>query len=85
MAGFTKALDQLNSELASGSNVVLHCRQGVGRTGPGGCLPVADKGIGRGDGGVAPDCGAGCSNTGDAGTTPMDRPLMRRHLRTRDE
>jgi len=32
-AGFTKALDQLNSELASGSNVVLHCRQGVGRTG----------------------------------------------------
>jgi protein-tyrosine phosphatase len=28
-----KALQQLDSELASGRNVVLHCRQGIGRTG----------------------------------------------------
>ena len=29
----TKALEKLDSELASGRNVVLHCRQGIGRTG----------------------------------------------------
>jgi len=28
-----KALEKLNEELASGKNVVLHCRQGIGRTG----------------------------------------------------
>ncbi len=30
---FTKMLDQVNGELISGKNVVLHCRQGIGRTG----------------------------------------------------
>jgi protein-tyrosine phosphatase len=28
-----KALEQLEAELAAGRNVVLHCRQGIGRTG----------------------------------------------------
>ena len=30
---FTKALEQLEAELASGRNVVIHCRQGIGRAG----------------------------------------------------
>jgi protein-tyrosine phosphatase len=30
---FARALEQLERELASGRNVVLHCRQGIGRTG----------------------------------------------------
>lgn len=30
---FTKALEQLDVELSAGRNVVLHCRQGIGRTG----------------------------------------------------
>ena len=29
----TKALDKLETELAAGRNVVVHCRQGIGRTG----------------------------------------------------
>jgi protein-tyrosine phosphatase len=29
----TKALEKLEGELAAGRNVVLHCRQGIGRTG----------------------------------------------------
>ena len=29
----TTALDELDAELVSGRNVVLHCRQGIGRTG----------------------------------------------------
>ena len=29
----TKTLEQLDSELAAGRNIVLHCRQGIGRTG----------------------------------------------------
>jgi len=31
--GLAKALETLDSELTSGRNVVLHCRQGIGRTG----------------------------------------------------
>ncbi len=30
---FAYALDQLDRELTTGKNVVLHCRQGIGRTG----------------------------------------------------
>jgi protein-tyrosine phosphatase len=30
---FAEALEQLNAELTAGRNVVLHCRQGIGRTG----------------------------------------------------
>lgn len=30
---FTQALEKLEAELALGRNVVLHCRQGIGRTG----------------------------------------------------
>ena len=30
---FTESLDELDRELGAGRNVVLHCRQGVGRTG----------------------------------------------------
>lgn len=29
----TKAIEQIDAELASARNVVLHCRQGIGRTG----------------------------------------------------
>jgi protein-tyrosine phosphatase len=29
----TSALEKLNSDLSSGKNVLIHCRQGVGRTG----------------------------------------------------
>ena len=32
-AGLAEALEKLDRELASGRNVVLHCRQGIGRTG----------------------------------------------------
>jgi protein-tyrosine phosphatase len=32
-SAFARALEKLGKELRSGRNVVLHCRQGVGRTG----------------------------------------------------
>ena len=32
-ASLAKALDKLDAELAAGRNVVVHCRQGIGRTG----------------------------------------------------
>jgi protein-tyrosine phosphatase len=42
------ALDQLDADLSSGKNVVVHCRQGVGRTGLlAACLLVA-KGLSPG-------------------------------------
>src|SRR5207249_2022710 len=31
--GLARILEKLDKELASGNNVVLHCRQGIGRTG----------------------------------------------------
>ncbi len=44
-AGLAKGLARLEAELAMGRNVVLHCRQGIGRTGlVAACLFVA-KGI----------------------------------------
>ncbi len=40
---FAKMLETLHRELAAGQNVVLHCRQGIGRTGlVAACLLVGD-------------------------------------------
>ena len=40
-----KALEKLDRELASGRNVVLHCRQGIGRTGLVAACLLVTKGI----------------------------------------
>jgi protein tyrosine phosphatase (PTP) superfamily phosphohydrolase (DUF442 family) len=41
---FAITLDRLDTELSAGRNVVLHCRQGVGRTGLlAACLLIASK------------------------------------------
>jgi len=40
-----KVLDQLNSELASGKNAVVHCRQGIGRTGLVAACLLITKGV----------------------------------------
>jgi protein-tyrosine phosphatase len=40
---FAQALDELDAELRGGRNVVLHCRQGIGRTGlVAACLRLAN-------------------------------------------
>jgi len=45
-AGLASALDELDNELTAGRNVVLHCRQGIGRTGlVAACLLIA-RGVG---------------------------------------
>ena len=41
----TKALEKLDRELASGRNVVLHCRQGIGRTGLVAACLLVTKGL----------------------------------------
>jgi protein-tyrosine phosphatase len=42
-ADFIRTLESLDRELAAGGNVVLHCRQGIGRTGlMAACLLVAN-------------------------------------------
>src|SRR3954451_16406573 len=39
----TKTLDALDADLTSGKNVLVHCRQGIGRMGLlAACLPVAE-------------------------------------------
>ncbi len=40
-----KALEQLDAELQSGRNVVVHCRQGVGRSGLVGACLFVNRGI----------------------------------------
>ena len=44
-SNLAKALDLLNGELAAGKNVVLHCRQGIGRTGLVAACLLLTKGI----------------------------------------
>lgn len=44
-SALTKALAKLDSELAAGRNVVLHCRQGIGRTGLVAACLLLTKGI----------------------------------------
>ncbi len=44
-AEFTKALENLEVELKDGRNVVLHCRQGIGRTGLVAACLLLRKGI----------------------------------------
>jgi protein-tyrosine phosphatase len=40
-----KALEKLDEELASGRNVVLHCRQGIGRSGLVAACLLVTKGV----------------------------------------
>ncbi len=40
-----KVLDELNAELASGKNAVVHCRQGIGRTGLVAACLLVSKGM----------------------------------------
>lgn len=42
---FAAALENLDAELAAGRNVVLHCRQGIGRTGLVAACLLVTKGI----------------------------------------
>jgi protein-tyrosine phosphatase len=42
---FAHALEQLDRELATGKNVVLHCRQGIGRTGLVAACLLLTKGV----------------------------------------
>ncbi len=42
---FTRALDMLDAELSGGRNVVLHCRQGIGRTGLTAACLLMTKGL----------------------------------------
>lgn len=44
-ANLAKALEKLEAELAAGKNVVLHCRQGIGRTGLVAACLLLTKGI----------------------------------------
>jgi protein-tyrosine phosphatase len=44
-SGLSKALEKLDRELAAGKNVVVHCRQGVGRAGLVGACLLLTKGI----------------------------------------
>jgi protein-tyrosine phosphatase len=44
----TAALENLDAELLSGKNVVVHCRQGIGRTGLVAACLLATKGLGPG-------------------------------------
>lgn len=41
----TSALDRINAMLTSGKNVLIHCRQGVGRTGLIGACLLVSKGV----------------------------------------
>jgi protein-tyrosine phosphatase len=42
------ALEKLNADLSSGKNVVVHCRQGIGRTGLIGACLMVTKGLSPG-------------------------------------
>jgi len=42
---FADAIEQLDMELASGKNVVVHCRQGIGRTGLVAACLLLTKGV----------------------------------------
>jgi protein-tyrosine phosphatase len=44
-SAFSTELDQLEGELASGRNLVVHCRQGIGRTGVVAACLMASHGI----------------------------------------
>jgi protein-tyrosine phosphatase len=44
-AGLAKVLEKLDKELASGANVVLHCRQGIGRSGLVAACLLVTKGV----------------------------------------
>lgn len=45
VSGLTKALEVLDKQLTSGRNVVLHCRQGIGRTGLVAACLLVTKGL----------------------------------------
>ncbi len=63
-------LDRLDADLAAGKNVVVHCRQGVGRTGlVAACLLVSK--------GLAPD--AAVKTLSDARGTPVPETAEQRH------
>jgi protein-tyrosine phosphatase len=44
-AGLASALEKLDRTLAAGKNVVVHCRQGIGRTGLVAACLLAAKGM----------------------------------------
>lgn len=72
----TEALEELEAELASGKNVALHCRQGIGRTGLVAACLLLTKGIDVENAVRRVSAARGFTRTGDHRTAPLDRSLL---------